>query len=87
MSINVGATSPEECVDPPNAPTSIPSGAFVACREGVGEILADACYIDGSSQLNSSTWIIVMIQPNTDPIWMEIRTNASASGLNSEWSG
>ena len=69
---------PVEYVDLPNPPPPIPVVAFVACREGMGKIPADAWYTDGPSQGDKPTWTVVAILPNTDNLWMETGMNRSS---------
>lgn len=62
-----------EDVDPPNVPAPIPLLASSTSREEIREIPSD-----WSSQGNLSTEIAVVIQPNTDTIWMDTEMNYSS---------
>lgn len=73
-----GQLGPIKYIDPPNVSTPIFVVAFVACREGMGEIPADACCTDGSKRGNLATWTAVTIPPNTNTIYMEIGMNCSS---------
>lgn len=72
--------SPEEYVDPPNAPTPILGIILAACWREWGKFPLMPGIQIGLVGANSCACTVVTLQPNTDTIWMEMGMKHSCYG-------